>query len=78
MPLMKPEVVLEAQARLNGHINRTPILQSQILNKALNADIYFKCEGFQKVGAFKARGALNTLLALKEQNKLPQRVITYS
>ena len=78
MPLMKPEVVLEAQARLNGHINRTPILQSQILNKALNADIYFKCEGFQKVGAFKARGALNTLLALKEQNQLPQRVITYS
>lgn len=75
---MKPEVILEAQIRLNGYVNRTPLLQSPILNKILKASIYFKHEGFQKVGAFKARGALNALLTLKEQDKLPKKVITYS
>lgn len=75
---MQPKVVLDAQKRLKGHINKTPLLQSQLLNKLLNTNIFFKFEGMQKVGAFKARGALNTLLTLKEQNKLPKEVVAYS
>lgn len=76
--IMEPKVILEAQKRLKGHINKTPLLQSHILNKWLNSNIFFKFEGMQKIGAFKARGALNTLLALKEQNKLPKEVVAYS
>ncbi|TAL26877.1 MAG: serine/threonine dehydratase [Alphaproteobacteria bacterium] len=75
---MKPDVVAAAHDRLKPHITRTPILQSQLLNRFLGADIFFKYEGAQKVGAFKARGALNTLLHLKERHKMPLEVVAYS
>lgn len=75
---MSPTVVTTAYNRIKHYINKTPLLQSETLNKLLNSKIYFKFEGMQKVGAFKARGALNTLLHLKEQGNLPQEVVAYS
>lgn len=75
---MLPNVVTAAYNRIKTYINETPLLQSDALNKLLNSRIYFKFEGMQKVGAFKSRGALNTLLHLKEQGKLPQEVVAFS
>lgn len=75
---MKPDIVAAAHDRIKPHITRTPILQSHLLNRFLGADIFFKYEGAQKVGAFKARGALNTLLHLKERHKLPLEAVAYS
>jgi threonine dehydratase len=76
--MMSPDVVTQAYHRIKAHINKTPLLQSHLLNQLLSANIYFKCEGMQKIGAFKLRGALNTLLHLKEQNKLPAEVVAFS
>ncbi|MDF3024456.1 MAG: tdcB [Alphaproteobacteria bacterium] len=75
---MKPEAIEQAYLRLKPHITRTPILNSRLLDRFLGCEIFFKYEGAQKVGAFKARGALNTLLSLQEKNQLPERVVAYS
>jgi threonine dehydratase len=75
---MNPNVVTMAHDRIKNYIIHTPLLRSSILNERLKSSIYFKFEGMQKVGAFKARGALNTLLHLKEQNMLPKKVVAYS
>lgn len=75
---MNPDVVMTAYNRIKKYVHKTPLLQSDLLNKLLQADIYFKCENMQKVGAFKVRGALNTLLHLQEKNQLPQEVVAYS
>ena len=50
--------------RIKPYINQTPVLSSSTINEIAGAEIYFKCENFQKVGAFKMRGAANALLAL--------------
>jgi threonine dehydratase len=75
---MKPDAVLDAHRRIKAHINRTPVVLSTMLNNWLGHEIMFKVEGFQKIGAFKIRGALNVLLALKEQNNLPKEVVAFS
>jgi threo-3-hydroxy-L-aspartate ammonia-lyase len=53
--------VLEAAARLKGHAHRTPVLQSATANARWGAQFFFKCENFQRAGAFKFRGAFNAL-----------------
>jgi len=58
--------VLEAAARIQGHVHRTAVMQSTELSRRLGADVHFKCENLQKVGAFKARGALNAVYALDD------------
>lgn len=78
LQLMDPKAVSTAHHRIKPYIHQTPLLQSHILNAMLHAKIYFKFEGAQKVGAFKARGALNTLLHLQEQNALPKKIVAYS
>ncbi|MBS0365575.1 MAG: pyridoxal-phosphate dependent enzyme [Proteobacteria bacterium] len=55
-----------AQARLAGRIHRTPVLSSAALDAASGARLFFKCENFQKTGAFKARGAGNAVFALAD------------
>ncbi len=57
--------------------NPTPVLQSQSLNQQLGADVFFKCENFQKVGAFKFRGAYNAISRLSDAQK-NAGVIAYS
>jgi threonine dehydratase len=59
--------IRRAHARIVDWIHRTPILTSRRLNRLLGAELFFKCENFQKTGAFKARGALNAVLALTEE-----------
>lgn len=76
--MMSPDVVTQAYHRIKAHINKTPLLQSHLLNQLLSTNIYFKCEGMQKIGAFKLRGALNTLFHLKEKNKLPSEIVAFS
>lgn len=57
--------------------NQTPVLQSQSLNQQLGAEVFFKCENFQKVGAFKFRGAYNAISRLSDAQK-NAGVIAYS
>lgn len=58
--------ILAAHERIRPHIHRTPVLTSARLDAACGASLFFKCENFQKVGAFKARGATNAVFALDE------------
>src|SRR2546421_4520786 len=53
--------------RIRPHIHRTPVLTSSRLDEACGASLFFKCENFQKIGAFKARGATNAVFALDDR-----------
>jgi threonine dehydratase len=66
-----------AHERIAAHIHRTPVLTSKNINSVTGADIFFKCENFQKVGAFKFRGATNAVLSLTE-NEASNGVATHS
>src|SRR5438270_3327486 len=55
-----------AHERIRAHVTRTPVLTSSRLDEASGASLFFKCENFQKIGAFKARGATNAVFALDE------------
>ncbi len=55
-----------AYIRIHRHIHRTPVLTAESVNALTGAALYFKCENFQKVGAFKYRGATNAVLSLTE------------
>ncbi|HEX4637921.1 MAG TPA: pyridoxal-phosphate dependent enzyme [Chthoniobacterales bacterium] len=61
------ERIRAAHERIRPHIHRTPVLTSARLDAASGAKLFFKCENFQKIGAFKARGATNAVFALEEQ-----------
>lgn len=53
--------VVAAAGRLDGHALRTPVLTSTTINRELQAELFFKCENFQRMGAFKFRGAFHAL-----------------
>jgi threonine dehydratase len=53
--------VAAAAERIAGKANRTPVLTSRTANEAMGAEVFFKCENFQRMGAFKFRGAMNAL-----------------
>src|SRR6202048_2954238 len=55
-----------AHERIRAHIHRTPVLTSERLDEASGASLFFKCENFQKIGAFKARGATNAVFVLDD------------
>src|SRR5881397_3643686 len=55
-----------AHERIRPYIHRTPVLTSSRLNQASGASLFFKCENFQKIGAFKARGATNAVFSLDD------------
>ncbi|MEA1878341.1 MAG: pyridoxal-phosphate dependent enzyme [Bacteroidota bacterium] len=59
--------IQDAHDRIRSLIHRTPVMSSQQINELLGAEIYFKCENFQKAGAFKFRGAVNSLLCLTKE-----------
>jgi len=56
-----------AHDRIRSYIHRTPVLTSERLDNAAGGSLFFKCDNFQKVGAFKARGATNAVFALDEK-----------
>ena len=59
--------VQTARIRIAPYVHRTPVLTSSYLNELTGAEIFFKCENLQKVGAFKARGARNAVFGLDEK-----------
>jgi len=61
MQLPTYDDVIAAATRLEGHAHRTPVLQSQTADERWGARFFFKCENFQRMGAFKFRGAFNAL-----------------
>ena len=69
--------VLAAAARIAPHAHVTPVLRSQSLDALTGAHLYFKCENFQRVGAFKFRGACNAVWSLSEADAA-NGVVTHS
>ena len=69
--------ITEVHERIKNQIHRTPILSSSSINKIAECELYFKCENFQKVGAFKFRGASNAVLSLSN-DELQKGVATHS
>lgn len=60
------EDALAARERIEPYIHRTPVLTSRFINELTGAELFFKCENFQKAGAFKVRGACNAVFGLSE------------
>ena len=77
MKLPSLKDIREAHCRIRPFIHRTPVMSSRLINEMYGAQIFFKCENFQKVGAFKFRGATNAVLQLTQQEK-EAGVITHS
>jgi len=62
--------ILAAACRIEPMVHHTPVLISQTFNKRFETALYFKCENFQKVGAFKSRGAVNAVFSLGSNNAI--------
>ena len=71
------KLIQEASKRINPYIKHTPVLTSTTLNHLTQADLYFKCENFQKAGAFKFRGACNAVFSLSD-DEAKRGVATHS
>src|SRR5665811_518279 len=69
--------IQSAHSRIKPFIHHTPVMKSQKLNELFNCELFFKCENFQKVGAFKFRGATNAVLLMSSEEKL-RGVVTHS
>jgi threonine dehydratase len=69
--------IIESANRIEPYVHNTPILTSQVINKLVGAELFFKCENFQKMGAFKMRGATNAILQLSDAQKR-KGVVTHS
>jgi threonine dehydratase len=63
------EFIREARERIAPHVHRTPVMSSRAFNRAAGREVWFKCENFQRAGAFKMRGATNRILALDAQER---------
>lgn len=77
MPGIDRACIEAAHQRVAPYLHRTPVLTSQAINQMVEANIFFKCENFQKVGAFKARGAMNAALQLSSK-ELEMGIATHS
>ena len=69
--------IVAAHQRIAGVVHRTPILTSRTVDDAVQARVFFKCENFQRAGAFKLRGAYNALVQLSPEQKTAG-VVAYS
>lgn len=77
MDVPDPSDILEAAVRLEGVVNRTPVVTSRTLNNITGGDIFLKAENFQRGGAFKFRGAYNAISQLG-QRQLETGIIAHS
>ncbi len=77
--LMQPtfQDIQAAHERIKPYIHRTPLLTSRLFNEWTGGELYFKCENFQKVAAFKARGAFNTVFSLTDE-EAARGIVTHS
>ncbi|MBL8890550.1 MAG: pyridoxal-phosphate dependent enzyme [Planctomycetaceae bacterium] len=71
------DAISAAAARLSGQVHRTPVLENAWLNRQLGCRVFFKCEHFQRGGAFKIRGAMNSVLQLSNEQS-SRGVVTHS
>ena len=69
--------IQKAHERILPFIHRTPIFTNKSLNQESGADLYFKCENFQKAGSFKIRGATNAVMLLSDK-ELGKGIVTAS
>lgn len=69
--------VVAAAERIHGHAHRTPVMTSRSFNEELGAQVFFKCENLQRMGAFKFRGAFNALSRFDDEQKR-RGVVTFS
>lgn len=74
---MDKNTLLQAQKRISPFIHRTPVVTSTYINSICNAEVVFKCENFQRMGAFKMRGATNAIMQLSESQR-QKGVVTHS
>lgn len=74
---MNKETLIEVRDRIKPYIHRTPVLSSGLINDICGCNVFFKCENFQKMGAFKMRGATNAILSLTEAQRA-KGVVTHS
>ncbi|MCS0581498.1 threo-3-hydroxy-L-aspartate ammonia-lyase [Massilia pinisoli] len=69
LPLPTYDDVVQAAGRIAGVANRTPVLTSRTVDEAFGAQVYFKCENMQRMGAFKFRGAYNALMKFSPEQR---------
>lgn len=69
MNMLTLEFIREAHARIRSRVHRTPVMSSRAFNEAAGREVFFKCENFQRGGAFKMRGATNKILALSAEER---------
>lgn len=74
---MQKEKLIACHSRIIPHIHRTPVLSSRLINELVGAEVFFKCENFQRGGAYKMRGATNAILQLTEEQR-SKGVVTHS
>src|SRR5271167_2885330 len=71
------KAIVEAHERIRARIHRTPVLTSATFNAISGAELFFKCENFQKTGSFKIRGACNAILSMTAE-EAARGVVTQS
>ena len=74
---MDKSTLIQVKERIQRYIHKTPVLTSQLLDEKAGCNLFFKCENFQKMGAFKMRGAANAILSLSEEER-KRGVVTHS
>lgn len=74
---MDKQRLIEAYTRIAPFIHRTPVLTSRLINGMAGAELFFKCENLQRMGAYKIRGATNAILQLSEEQR-EKGVVTHS
>src|SRR5688572_15980360 len=67
--MVTKESIEQAHQRIKPYIHKTPVMTSQGVDDLAGCKLFFKCENFQKIGAFKARGAMNAVLALSDADR---------
>ena len=75
--MMYKKELKDCHRRIVPYIHRTPVLSSTLINDLAGTNLYFKCENFQKMGAFKMRGATNAIMQLTPEQRL-NGVVTHS
>jgi len=75
--LMYQQDLIAAHQRIAPYIHRTPVLTSRLLDELAGAQLFFKCDNFQKTGAFKMRGATNAIMQLDDEQRR-RGVVTHS
>lgn len=67
--MITKQTIIDAHERIKPYVHRTPVMTSEGINVIAGCKIFFKCENFQKIGAFKARGAMNAALSLTPEER---------